>query len=140
MVLVVLKISDRSSAQLGDGRFLLAVSGAIVSFGAIGTLAGNTIGYDCPLRKIGWACPGCGCGRAVTTLLSKGPVEMMAEQPTAGTLIVVLTLTTVLSFAFLLSKKMSSDQIYRVSIIAITLLGVAAISNFFYQVTQVGKV
>ena len=140
MVLVVLKISDRSSAQLRDGRFLLAVSGAIVSFGAIGTLAGNTIGYDCPLRKIGWACPGCGCGRAVTTLLSKGPVEMMAEQPTAGTLIAILFLAIVLSLNFVLSKRISSDQISRVSKLLIALLGVSSVSNFIYQITQVGKV
>ena len=140
MVLVVLKIPDRSSGQLGDGRFLLSVSGAIVSFGAVGILAGNTLGYDCPLRKIGLACPGCGCGRAVTTLFSEGPIEMIARQPTAGTLIAILFLAIVLSLNFVLSKRISSDQISRVSKLLIALLGVSSVSNFIYQMTQVGKV
>lgn len=140
MVLEILKNPDRSSGQLGDGWFLLTVSSAILSFGAIGTLAENALGYECPLRKIGLACPGCGCGRAATTLFSKGPIQMMAQQPTAGILIVVLLLTTVLSFAFIVSKRMSSDQISRISKLVIALLGVAAVANCLYQVTQVGKV
>jgi len=140
MVLVVLKMPSRSSNQLEDGRFLLIISSAILSFGAIGTLAGSALDYECPLRKIGLVCPGCGCGRAVTTLFSKGPIEMMTIQPTAGTLIVFLFLTIVLSLTLVLSKRISSDGISGISKTAIALLVVASLSNLVYQVTQIGKV
>jgi multisubunit Na+/H+ antiporter MnhF subunit len=65
---------------------------------------------------------------------------MMEQQPTAGILIVVLLLTTVLSFAFIVSKRMSSDQISGISKLVIALIGVAAVTNCLYQVTQVGEV
>ena len=104
--------------------------------GGIGTLIGSAGSYECPLRAIGLACPGCGCGRAVTTLFQSGPIKMYEAQPTAGALVMVIGLLLfVSSFSTFAESKWSSFTVKILPGLSI-LFAFSAITNFVYQISN----
>ena len=104
--------------------------------GGIGTLIGSAGSYECPLRAIGLACPGCGCGRAVTTLFQSGPIKMYEAQPTAGALVMVIGLLLFVSaFSTFAESKWSSLTVKILPGVSI-LFAFSAIANFVYQISN----
>ena len=107
-----------------------------LGIGGIGTLIGSAGSYECPLRAIGLACPGCGCGRAVTTLFQSGPIKMYEAQPTAGALVMVIGLLLFVSaFSTFAESKWSSLTVKILPWVSI-LFAVSAIANFVYQISN----
>ena len=66
-----------------DVRASSRIAGYVLAGGAVATVVYRAIGFECPMRSVGLACPGCGCGRATVALLRSGPVQSFREQPTA---------------------------------------------------------
>ena len=59
--------------------------------GAAMTAVYMPLGIRCPMQAMGFACPGCGCGRALIAVLRDGPLMAIQLQPTA--LLFLLSLT-----------------------------------------------
>lgn len=74
-------------------RTVSFVSALVLAVGAIGALIAPGLGFTCPWRAIGLACPGCGCSRAAQLFLTAGPFEAFSAQPTATLLLLALTLS-----------------------------------------------
>jgi len=76
------EIGELSGISAGGGdptnlRTLGIVSGATTSAGALGFLLSKTIGFSCPFRSMGFACPGCGCSQAVVPMVKFSQVMLM---------------------------------------------------------------
>lgn len=52
--------------------------------------------WNCPMKTIGLACPGCGCGNAAKMLFEMDPIQALYVEPTAVLFLVSLS---VLAFA-----------------------------------------
>lgn len=92
-----------------EPRDYFLMSFVTLGIGGIGTLIGSVGSYKCPLNAVGLACPGCGCGRAVTTFFQSGPIKMYEAQPTAGALVMVIGLLF-LSLPFLHLQNQSGRR------------------------------
>ena len=104
--------------------------------GGIGTLIGSAGSYECPLRAIGLACPGCGCGRAVTTLFQSGPIKMYEAQPTAGALVMVIGLLLFVSSVSTFAQSKWSSLTVKILPGVSILFAFSAIANFVYQISN----
>lgn len=103
------------------------VSASFLAGGAVTTVVYGLVGASCPFRALGLACPGCGCGRAVTVLATEGPVSSLRAQPTAFVLLAVLAAISILGMrAGLLGRKSSGYAHLR-------FLGAAALANLSLQ-------
>ena len=124
-----------------EPRDYFLMSFVTLGIGGIGTLIGSAGSYECPLRAIGLACPGCGCGRAVTTLFQSGPIKMYEAQPTAGALVMVIGLLLFVSaFSTFAESKWSSFTVKILPGLSI-LFAFSAIINFVYQISnEEGKI
>ena len=119
-----------------EPRDYFLMSFVTLGIGGIGTLIGSAGSYECPLRAIGLACPGCGCGRAVTTLFQSGPIKMYEAQPTAGALVMVIGLLLFVSaFSTFAESKWSSFTVKILPGVSI-LFAFSAIANFVYQISN----
>ena len=119
-----------------EPRDYFLMSFVTLGIGGIGTLIGSAGSYECPLRAIGLACPGCGCGRAVTTLFQSGPIKMYEAQPTAGALVMVIGLLLFVSaFSTFAESKWSSLTVKILPGVSI-LFAFSAIANFVYQISN----
>jgi len=119
-----------------EPRDYFLMSFATLGIGGIGTLIGSVGSYKCPLNAVGLACPGCGCGRAVTTFFQSGPIKMYEAQPTAGALVVVIGLLLFVSaFSTFAESKWSSLTVKILPGVSI-LFAVSAIANFVYQISN----
>ena len=119
-----------------EPRDYFLMSFVTLGIGGIGTLIGSAGSYECPLRAIGLACPGCGCGRAVTTLFQSGPIKMYEAQPTAGALVMVIGLLLFVSaFSTFAESKWSSLTVKILPGVSI-LFAFSAIINFVYQISN----
>jgi hypothetical protein len=79
-----------------DPRSSSRIASYVLTGGVVATIAYRAVGFECPMRSVGLACPGCGCGRATVALLRSGPVQAFREQPTA-----LLFLLSLMALAFL---------------------------------------
>lgn len=115
---------------LGDlrARVVSRVALLVLAGGAGGALLGQTIGYRCPWRSIGLACPGCGCVRAVVGFLSEGPLAALREQPTASLLVLLLAASAAIG---LIPEAVPRSRWLGSAMAASVIL--AAASNLFYQ-------
>lgn len=109
-----------------------AISASVAGLGSIGLAVYSMRGINCPFQSFGGACPGCGCGRAVTALVQDGPFVMFHDQPTAS---VFLLLWLILAIALFLLRWRSSRKY---SMRSLTLVGgalvlIAAVVNVVYQ-------
>jgi len=124
------------TGDLGNLRTLGIVSGATVGAGALGLLLSKIIGFSCPFRSMGFACPGCGCSRAVESLVQHGPLEMFRAQPTATIflLFIGISLASSLSgYVFATSRVVSIVNYSQVLLILVLL---SASSNWIYQLVN----
>lgn len=119
-----------------EPRDYFLMSFVTLGIGGIGTLIGSVGSYKCPLNAVGLACPGCGCGRAVTTFFQSGPIKMYEAQPTAGALVMVIGLLFFVSaFSTFAESKWSSLTVKILPWVSI-LFAVSAIANFVYQISD----
>jgi len=112
-----------------DSPTLLPADIACLTLGSglISTVIFRVSGLQCPLRAIGWACPGCGCGRAVVSFFSHGPLEAFYSQPTALLLVVFISLIATLGRV----KRINLRRNYVKGVAAIA--SVLGISNLIFQ-------
>jgi hypothetical protein len=66
-----------------NSRYAANIASLTLLGGAAATVLYRALGLNCPMQSIGLACPGCGCGRAATALISDGPIAAFQQQPTA---------------------------------------------------------
>ena len=133
-----LKIEGISTktGDLRNRRTLGIVSGATVGAGALGLLLSKIIGFSCPFRSMGFACPGCGCSRAVESLLQHGPLEMFRAQPTATIFLVMIGISLASSlsgYVFATSRVVSIVNYSQVLLILVLL---SASTNWIYQLVN----
>jgi hypothetical protein len=122
--------------DLGNLRTLGIVSGATAGAGALGLLLSKIIGFSCPFRSMGFACPGCGCSRAVESLVQHGPLEMFRAQPTATIflLFIGISLASSLSgYVYTMSRVVSFVNYSQVLLILVLL---SASTNWIYQLVN----
>lgn len=72
--------------------------GMTIAVGACGATLAPFLGWTCPMRAAGLACPGCGCTTAFRTILSRGLPAALAAEPTAIALLIALVLGVLASF------------------------------------------
>ena len=113
-----------------DSPTLLPADIACLTLGSglISTVIFRVSGLQCPLRAIGWACPGCGCGRAVVSFFSHGPLEAFYSQPTALLLVVFIGLIATLGRVKGINLR--RNYVKGVAVIA----SVLGISNLIFQI------
>ena len=119
-----------------EPRDYFLMSFVTLGIGGIGTLIGSAGSYECPLRAIGLACPGCGCGRAVTTLFQSGPIKMYEAQPTAGALVMVIGLLLFVSSVSTFAQSKWSSLTVKILPGVSILFAFSAIANFVYQISN----
>lgn len=104
----------------------------VAASGTLGLFVFNAMGWVCPLRSAGLACPSCGCGRAVNLLLGDGISAVIESQPTAGFLLLVIAGVFVISLLvrFLPISTSGETVTLRMSVVA---LGTAGLANFLFQ-------
>ena len=99
--------------------------------GLISTVMFRVSGLQCPLRAIGLACPGCGCGRAVVSFFTRGPFEAFDAQPTA--LLLVLFICCIATLGRIQGINRRRKYALRVTLIACIL----GISNLVFQIMAI---
>ena len=112
------------------------ISFGILGIGGLGTLIGSVGSYECPFKSIGLACPGCGCGRAVTALIQSGPIKMYEAQPTASALVMIIGLLLFVSALSTFSESKLSEQLSKILPLVAILFVVAVVTNFVYQISN----
>jgi hypothetical protein len=117
-------------------RTLGVVSGATASAGALGMLLTKTIGFSCPFRSVGFACPGCGCSRAVNSLFSHGPIEMFRTQPTATIFLVMIGISLASSVFGYVYMKRRVVSLVNYSQVLLILVLLSASTNWIYQLVN----
>lgn len=117
-------------------RDYFVISFGILAIGGIGTLIGSVGSYECPLKSIGLACPGCGCGRAVKALIQSGPIKMYEAQPTASALVMIIGLLLFVSALSTFSEFKLSVQFAKILPWVAILFVVTAITNFIYEISN----
>ena len=119
-----------------EPRDYFFISFGILGIGGLGTLIGSVGSYECPLKSIGLACPGCGCGRAVTALIQSGPIKMYEAQPTASALVMIIGLLLFVSALSTFSKSKLSLRLAKTLPWLAILFAVSVITNFVYQISN----
>lgn len=119
-----------------EPRDYFLMSSLTLGIGGIGTLIGSAGSYECPLRAIGLACPGCGCGRAVTALIQSGPIKMYEAQPTASALVIVIGLLLFVSVISTFSESKLSLRLAKILPWLAILFAVSIITNVVYQISN----
>ena len=119
-----------------EPRDYFFISFGTLGMGGLGTLIGSGGNYECPLESIGLACPGCGCGRAVTALIQSGPIKMYEAQPTASALVMIIGLLLFVSALSTFSEFKWSVQLAKILPWVAILFVVTAITNFVYQISN----
>ena len=99
--------------------------------GLISTVIFRVSGLQCPLRTIGLACPGCGCGRAIVSLFSQGPIEAVYSQPTALLLVLFIFLIATLGRV----KRINLRRNFGLK--ATSIAGMLGISNLVFQIMAI---
>ena len=117
-------------------RTLGIVSGATTSAGALGFLLSKTIGFSCPFRSMGFACPGCGCSRAVEVLFREGPFEMFRAQPTATIFILFIGISLGWSLFGYAHTRRAVVSMVKYSQVMLMLVLLSASSNWAYQLAH----
>ena len=117
-----------------DSPALLPADIACLTLGSglISTVIFRVSGLQCPLRAIGLACPGCGCGRAVVSFFTNGPFEAFYSQPTALLLVVFIGLIATLGRV----KGINLRRNYVKGVAAIACI--LGISNLIFQIRMPG--
>lgn len=124
------------SWRIIEPRDYFLMSSLTLGIGGLGTLIGSAGSYECPLRAIGLACPGCGCGRAVTALIQSGPIKMYEAQPTASALVIVIGLLLFVSVISTFSESKLSLRLAKTLPWVAILFAVSVITNFVYQISN----
>jgi hypothetical protein len=124
------------AGDLGNLRTLGIVSGATVGAGALGLLLSKIIGFSCPFRSMGFACPGCGCSRAVESLVQHGPLEMLRAQPTATIFLLFIGISLAASLSGYVFTKSKVVSIVNYSQVLLILVLLSASSNWIYQLVN----
>jgi hypothetical protein len=124
------------TGDLGNLRTLGIVSGATVGAGALGLLLSKIIGFSCPFRSMGFACPGCGCSRAVESLVQHGPLEMFRAQPTATIFLVMIGISLASSLSEYVFAKSRVVSIVNYSQVLLILVLLSASTNWIYQLVN----
>jgi hypothetical protein len=109
-------------------RPLSNMSLSLLAGGVAGASLYGVLGWECPMRMIGLACPGCGCGRTASLLVSEGIWPAFRQQPTAFVLLSTLVLIAIVG-----RFKVASNRKHLRSSMAYSLPIVFAV-NFSYQV------
>lgn len=103
------------------------VSASVLVGGVATTVVYSLLGARCPFRAAGLACPGCGCGRAATLMVTEGPVVSFQSQPTAFILLTLLTVLAILGVRARLKGSTSGGYLH------LRFLGAAALANLSLQ-------
>ena len=138
---MTLKVLDTTGGFVRSGdpvhqRTLGIVSTATVGAGTLGLVLSKTIGMSCPFRTLGFACPGCGCSRAVESLFRHGPVEMFRDQPTATIFLVFVGLALIWSVVGYLYRRRAILLLGKYSHFVLGLLLLSASTNWIYQIAK----
>jgi hypothetical protein len=88
-----------------DSRTAANISALTLAGGSAATILYGSLGLGCPMQSIGLACPGCGCGRAATALISDGPIAAFQQQPTALLFLASLVLLAAVGRLMWVSKE-----------------------------------
>jgi len=128
--------SHVDESECADPRTLRIVSVATASAGSIGYLFSKWIGFSCPFWKVGFACPGCGCSRAVDSLFSHGPFEMLRTQPTATIFLLFIGISLALSLSGYVYTKSRVVSFVNYSQVLLILVLLSASTNWIYQLVH----
>jgi hypothetical protein len=88
-----------------NSRYAANIASLTLLGGATATVLYSSLGLGCPMQAVGLACPGCGCGRAATALISEGPIAAFQQQPTALLFLASLVLLAVVGRLMWVSKE-----------------------------------
>lgn len=100
-----------------NSQYAAKVATYVLAAGAVTTPIYSSIGLQCPMRSLGLACPGCGCGRALTSLISNGVQSAFRTQPTALLLLSTLFLLAITGrIDFVNRNKLTSSLVVLVPI------------------------
>ena len=135
------EISDSKRCRVDQSdsaypRTLGIVSGATTGAGALGLLLSKTVGFSCPFRSMGFACPGCGCSRAVESLVQHGPLEMFRAQPTATIFLAFIGFSLTWSLFGYTYRKSGIVSFVNYSQLILVLVLSAASTNWLYQLVN----
>ena len=138
---MTLKVCDTTSGLVCSSdsahqRTLGIISVSTLGAGTLGFVLSKTIDISCPFRTFGFACPGCGCSRAFDSLLSKGPIEMFRDQPTATIFMVFLGFALIWSLIGYLYRRQAVLWLIHYSSLILGLLLFSASSNWIYQIAK----
>lgn len=99
--------------------------------GGAGLLVSATTGLTCPFRAVGLACPGCGCGRAVSLVVKDGIAVALASQPTATLLLLSMVAILIVSLAGWRSRisAFGEEVVFRFSGFLLIASGLANLIN-----------
>ena len=114
---------------------LYVVSAASALSGALGLAIYSHWDLQCPLRSIGLACPGCGCGRAVTALVESGPWAMVRAQPTASVFL-FSWIAVVLGVLIVDYRRFPQRVVGSIVAAGSVIVGLAALSNLVFQIVK----
>jgi hypothetical protein len=128
--------TSTKTGDLGNLRTLGIVSGATAGAGALGLLLSKIIGFSCPFRSMGLACPGCGCSRAVESLVQHGPLEMFRAQPTATIFLLFIGISLALSLSGYVYTKSRVVSFVNYSQVLLILVLLSASTNWIYQLVN----
>jgi hypothetical protein len=78
--------------RVSDIRVYSQVTLGALLIGGVGTLVYERLEWSCPMKTVGLACPGCGCGQAAKVFFDRGPIEAFHVEPTAIVFLVSLLL------------------------------------------------
>lgn len=110
------------------------VAGLSLVGGAVSTALYQLFELTCPMRSMGLACPGCGCGRAAISFVFDGPAAAIREQPTALLLLLsLLLLASVGRLSWFSSGKWRSNFVI---VMPIHL----ALGNLAFQLNRAGAI
>jgi hypothetical protein len=139
--IMTLKVCDSTGGLVRSGdpvhqRTLGIVSAATVGAGTLGFALSKTVDASCPFRTFGFACPGCGCSRAVESLFRHGPIEMFRDQPTATAFLVFVGFALIWSVVGYLYRRRAILLFAKYSYFVLGLLLLAASTNWIYQIAK----
>lgn len=138
---MTLKVCDTTGGLVRSGdpvhqRTLGIVSTATVGAGTLGLVLSKTTGMSCPFGTLGFACPGCGCSRAIDSLLRDGPIEMFRDQPTATIFLVFVGFALIWSVVGYLYRRRAILLFGKYSYVVLALLLSSASTNWIYQIVK----
>jgi len=112
--------------RVTDIRVYSQVTLGALLIGGAGALIYERFNWSCPMKSVGLACPGCGCGHAAKVLFDRGPIEAFDAQPTA-----VLFLATLLLLATAWKIKLLHKTALARGLVLFSPLGLGLINLIF---------